>query len=161
MPVTHSWSGSVRAKSRSTRSWAIRSGRGRRQRGAASDTADAGAGHQHLDRIVPDQKAPAQGEFGVHPPRPVGAVRGGVRVADLIEQPRVTDRPLRRRPRHGVVIADSDTASTRVASCTGKPSPAITPMTSNRLVGPPQQLAGPPVDHQLNLQLRDPTLGRS
>jgi hypothetical protein len=40
--------------------------------------------HQQLHRAVPDGDAQAQGELGMHPPRPVGAAGGQVDRLDLL-----------------------------------------------------------------------------
>jgi hypothetical protein len=100
---------------------------------ATGQALDPGPAHQHLHGTVPDGDAQAQSQLGMHPPGPIDAAGGQMNRLDLVCQPRMADRPHRGRPAVSLVIAglrDPEHPSTRVASCTGRPSPAITVIAS-------------------------------
>jgi hypothetical protein len=88
----------------------------------AAGAGDAGAVHQHRDRVVADRDPAAENQLGMHTLRAVAAVRGRV---DITAQ---------------------ETPSTRHATSTGSPSLAITPIASNRLLGAPTPSTTPPPD---------------
>ena len=66
---------------------------------------DTGRLHQPLHALSPDADAMLQAQLGVDAPRAVGAVRSGVDLLDLLDQPRVGQRPVRRRATLPVVEA--------------------------------------------------------
>lgn len=55
---------------------------------------DRCASHQHLDLVVTDADTETENEFGVDAASAVCAARSGMHAADLVEQPRMPDRPL-------------------------------------------------------------------
>ena len=81
---------------------------------------DSGRSHQPLHALTPDPDIVLEPQLGVDPPRAVGPVRGGVDLLDLVRQPGITQRPVRRRARSQPWKLVRFTPSARHITETGK-----------------------------------------
>lgn len=61
--------------------------------------------HQTFDSAVTDPQPPTQNQFGMHTANPVGSPRGGMQDADLIDQVRVGEVPIRRATGTPLVVS--------------------------------------------------------
>ena len=66
---------------------------------------DTGRPHQPLHALSPDTDPVLEPQLGVDAPGAIGAVRVGVDLLDLLDQPRIRQRPVRRRAPLPVVKA--------------------------------------------------------
>src|SRR5436190_12555596 len=100
MSATHSTWGPEGLKSRSRRSRAgvdPRDPDGRLEALAGPDAGDSGGFHQPRDPLAPDPDAVLEAQLGVDPGRPIDAPTSLMDSFDLLNQPRVGQRPGRRR----------------------------------------------------------------
>jgi hypothetical protein len=120
IPVTHSWLGPVRRKSRRTRPVTVTSFPERLPREGAGKPARPARRISRLTVLCPTVMPCPQVQLGVHPGCTLGAAGGLMDGADQAGQPGLADRPRRRRP----------------------PGPGVIPRPPD-----PEGMAGPPGPH--------------
>src|ERR1019366_4698177 len=108
MSASHSTFGAAGRNWRSTRSSATRTPGTwivvrPRLRGTRPEM--PGALHQPLDTLAPDSDTEAEAQLSMDPRRAIDTALGVVDLFDLLEQPRVGQRPVRRRPALSVMEA--------------------------------------------------------
>ena len=82
---------------------------------ALDQPGDAGLAHQSLHTLAAHAHALRQPQLSVDAPRPIDAAIGLVNGVDLLRQPRVAERPIRRRPTQPVIeprAADTEQLAT-------------------------------------------------
>ena len=97
----------------------------------------AGLTHQPLHRPMANLDSVAKAQLGVHPAGTVGAARVEVDLSDEVGQPRVPDRPLRRRAGPAVVEARLGDVEHATDELNRQACAAITSAAANRLLGRP------------------------